>query len=143
MKVKSGFTLVEILIVVVILGILAAVVIPQFTDASVSAKESSLKSNLQTVRGQIELYKAQHTGALPGADSGTTFIEALTGTTNVAGSSSGSDYGPYLQQMPTNPFNDLATVGEDGTAGDNGHGWEFSSTAGSFYADDSNTHAGW
>jgi len=57
MKAKSGFTLVEILIVVVILGILAAIVIPQFTDASTEAKESALKSDLQTMRSQIELYK--------------------------------------------------------------------------------------
>ncbi|MHC4363321.1 MAG: type IV pilin protein, partial [Planctomycetota bacterium] len=42
MKAQSGFTLVEILIVVVILGILAAIVIPQFTDASTEAKMSSL-----------------------------------------------------------------------------------------------------
>ncbi|MHC4286068.1 MAG: type IV pilin protein [Planctomycetota bacterium] len=42
MKAEKGFTLVEILIVVVILGILAAIVIPQFTSASVDAKESLL-----------------------------------------------------------------------------------------------------
>ena len=66
MKAKSGFTLVEILIVVVILGILAAIVIPQFTSASTEAKESSLVSNLQTIRSQIELYKIQHNDILPG-----------------------------------------------------------------------------
>ena len=43
MKAKSGFTLVEILIVVVILGILAAIVIPQFAGASTEAKESAGK----------------------------------------------------------------------------------------------------
>ncbi|MHC4292957.1 MAG: type IV pilin protein, partial [Planctomycetota bacterium] len=55
MKAKKGFTLVEILIVVVILGILAAIVIPQFTDASTEAKISSLRSDLQMMRSQIEL----------------------------------------------------------------------------------------
>ncbi len=60
MRAKSGFTLVEILIVVVILGILAAIVIPQFTSASTEAKQSALVSNLQSVRSQIELYKIHH-----------------------------------------------------------------------------------
>ena len=47
---RAGFTLVEILIVVIILGILAAIVIPQFTNASQDARESSLLSQLQTLR---------------------------------------------------------------------------------------------
>ena len=51
---RSGFTLVEILIVVIILGILAAIVIPQFTNASSSARTSSIQSLLQTVRSQID-----------------------------------------------------------------------------------------
>src|SRR5687767_15385267 len=62
---KSGFTLVEILIVVIILGILAAIVIPQFTNASQDARRSSLASQLQTLRSQIELYKLQHKDLLP------------------------------------------------------------------------------
>jgi general secretion pathway protein G len=138
---KKGFTLVEILIVVVILGILAAIVIPQFSDASTEAKENSLKSNLQTVRSQIELYKIQHNDELPGAGSAS-FTDSLTAGTDVDGAS-GSDYGPYLQSFPTNPFNDLATVDIDGTAGDNSHGWYFDSTSGDFSADDSNDHAAW
>src|ERR1700761_8978417 len=62
---KSGFTLVEILIVVIILGILAAIVIPQFTNASTDARNSSVASTLQTLRGQIELYKIQHADTPP------------------------------------------------------------------------------
>jgi type II secretion system protein G len=64
-QVKRAFTLIEILIVVVILGILAAIVIPQFTNASTQASESSLKSQLQTIRGQLELYKVQHNDVYP------------------------------------------------------------------------------
>ena len=64
-SIRKGFTLVEILIVVVILGILAAIVIPQFTNASESAKGSSLVSQLQTIRGQLELYQTQHNGSYP------------------------------------------------------------------------------
>jgi len=62
-----GFTLVEILIVVIILGILAAIVIPQFTNASEDAKKSSTQSTLQVIRGQIELYKIKN-GDTPPTD---------------------------------------------------------------------------
>jgi general secretion pathway protein G len=88
-NVRRGFTLIEILIVVVILGILAAIVIPQFTNASQEAAESSVKSQLQTVRSQIELFRVRNNGNLP-AD----FTDLLTPP-------NGED--PYLQKEPTLP----------------------------------------
>jgi len=103
---KKGFTLVEILIVVIILGILAAIVIPQFTNASQDARKNSLTSQLQTIRSQIELYKLQHQDRLPDirtAGTGWTLLTQKTtmqGTVDAAGS-----FGPYLQQVPTNPLN--------------------------------------
>src|SRR5436309_9017054 len=57
---QRGFTLVEILIVVIILGILAAIVIPQFTNASNDARKGNVLAQLQTLRAQIQLYKLQH-----------------------------------------------------------------------------------
>jgi general secretion pathway protein G len=139
MRARGGFTLVEILIVVVILGILAAIVIPQFTDASTQAKESSLKSNLQTMRSQIELYKVQHNNTPPTFDD---FVDQMTAQTDVDGAT-GTDYGPYLQQVPENPFNESSDLDESGTAGDDGGGWEYDEDDGSIYADDSNDHAAW
>jgi len=135
MKAK-GFTLVEILIVVVILGILAAVVIPQFTEASSEARESSLCTDLQTMRSQIELYKVQHNDDLP-TDASVGFIAAMTGQTDIAGDA-GTDYGPYIQKIPTNQFNDLNTIDVSGTGaiGDDSHGWDFNPTTGAFHADD-------
>ncbi len=62
---RNAFTLIEILIVVVILGILAAIVIPQFTNAADDANESGVKSQLQTLRSQVELYRAQNAGTDP------------------------------------------------------------------------------
>ncbi|MEX0653774.1 MAG: prepilin-type N-terminal cleavage/methylation domain-containing protein [Phycisphaeraceae bacterium] len=94
-KVAQGFTLVEILIVVVILGILAAIVIPQFTRASESAQASSLASQLQTMRSQLELYQVQHGGAYP--DLITDGWEEMTAETDAG-------FGPYFQQAPRNPL---------------------------------------
>src|SRR5947199_9959649 len=72
---RKGFTLIEILIVVIILGILAAIVIPQFTNASKEAKSSSLVTMVQSLRRQIALFKLQHNDYLPGTAplSGATF----------------------------------------------------------------------
>lgn len=137
MKAKGGFTLVEILIVVVILGILAAIVIPQFTEASTEAKTSSLCTDLQTMRSQIELYKVQHNDDLPGAG-GATFIQAMTGQTNVAGAV-GTDYGPYIQKIPKNQFNDLVTIDEEAgdlARGGGNCGWHFNTLTGAWHADD-------
>ena len=62
---QRGFTLIEVLIVVVIVSVLAAVIIPQFTDCSNDAKSSTLKHNLYTMRAQIEMYKCSHGGTVP------------------------------------------------------------------------------
>ena len=82
---NSGFTLVEILIVVIILGILAAIVIPQFTEASEEARESTLTSNLQVLRSQIGLYKIQHRDNYPDSTNSDTFETALTTRTDEDG----------------------------------------------------------
>jgi len=141
---KAGFTLVEILIVVVILGILAAIVIPQFTEASSDAKLSSLTTDLQTVRAQLELYKIQHNDNLPDYTSSDTFWTGLSTKTDVYGNA-GSDYGPYLQKAPTNPFNDSNSVDIDGTLGGGdtaGTGWHLNSSNGQFHAD-TDAHIGY
>ena len=62
----QGFTLVELLIVVVILAILAGILVPQFSSATDDAKLSSLDSNLVNARAAIDLYYQQH-GHYPGA----------------------------------------------------------------------------
>src|SRR5204863_7923578 len=92
---KTGFTLVEILIVVIILGILAAIVIPQFTNASQDARKSSLASQLQTLRSQIELYKLQHGDTLPNLPAGWTPLTTVAAY-------NGTNFGPYMQSAPVN-----------------------------------------
>jgi type II secretion system protein G len=151
MRAKSGFTLVEILIVVVILGILAAIVIPQFTSASVEAKESALVSDLQSIRSQIELYKIHHLDALPGTQAGSpTFEIAMTTKTDQNGNPGGR-FGPYMQRIPDNPFStavDAENSVTDGIAarapGSDSSGWWFVTSgadAGLFQANDGGSNA--
>jgi general secretion pathway protein G len=106
---KKGFTLIEILIVVIILGILAAIVIPQFSSASSDARKASLQSTVQTLRSQVALYKLQHGDTLPDL---TTAWTPLTATSTY----NGTTYGPYMQSTPTNPLTN-GTVVKNGTFG--------------------------
>lgn len=68
MRLRKGFTLVELVVVVMILGILAAVAAPKFLDTSATATDNGLKQSLGIVRNSIELYAAENGGDLPGAD---------------------------------------------------------------------------
>ena len=145
MKAKHGFTLVEILIVVVILGILAAMVIPVFGQASTDAKTSALASNLQKLRLQIELYKNHHNGHYPGAAGGVnTFDLTMTQKTNLSGEvgvGTQYQYGPYLERIPVNSFTGDNTVRIDTTPPGTGTGWHFNPSTGDFCADDDLNHA--
>lgn len=137
---KTAFTLVEILIVVVILGILAAIVIPQFTSASNDARESGLASDLQTARSQLQLYKTQHLERWPseGLDP-VLFIERMTKKTDKEGNVVPLGvFGPYLMKWPTNPFapNLPDQVTFDGVPGNGNSGWHFNNDTGKLSAND-------
>lgn len=146
MKAQKGFTLVEILIVVVILGILAAIVIPQFTGASTEAKLSTMVNELQTMRSQIELYKLQHNEVLPDVAS-VGLLNAFITATDMDGDAwvaPATQYGPYMRKLPINPFNGLkdaagnGTIREDTdltTAGANTHSWLYNTTDGAICPD--------
>jgi len=136
----EGFTLVELLIVVIILSILAAIVVPQFASSTTDAKYSTLDTNLGALRAATEVYYQQH-GAYPSAvaSSGGTpptggaagtgaaasaqaFIDQLTMYSNAAGqTATNSDtnykYGPYLKKgVPVEPISNSAAI-EISTAG--------------------------
>jgi type II secretion system protein G len=61
---RKGFTLVELLIVIVILGILAAIVISRFAGATKESKEANLKGNLRSMRSSLEIYKANSSAGI-------------------------------------------------------------------------------
>jgi general secretion pathway protein G len=106
---REGFTLVEILIVVVIMAVLAATIIPQFSSSTDDAKLNTLSFNLRTLRTQIELYKLHHNGALPTVT--TNDLPQLYNATDIDGAvgTPGPSYpfGPYIMgsALPLNPLN--------------------------------------
>jgi len=114
----AGFTLIEILIVVVILGIVAAIVMPELSSASRQAREGVCKDSVRFMREQITRYMIQHDddapGYPPGGDTTTTpdeasFIDQMTRYSDALGNTSGSytntyKFGPYLTKIPNNPL---------------------------------------
>ncbi len=145
---RSGFTLIEVLIVVIIMAVLAATIIPQFSASTKDAKESSIKFNMHTMRSQIEMYKVHHLGNYPTTIDGNGSMPQLILATDVGGNTGTSvadathPFGPYLdQQLPVNPFNNLGTVKAvslNGAkpangSGDNSTGWIYDSATGAIW----------
>ena len=91
---QGGFTLVEVLIVVVILGILAAVVIPQFSTASDDAHDAAVRRDLQIIRHQIGIYRVKNQTDPQLIDD--QWLEMVTGE--------------YLGSPPVNPLNGSTLV---------------------------------
>lgn len=137
MKTRGGFTLIEIMIVIVILGVMAAIAIPQYVGANAQARTTCLLSNLHAIRRQIELYKHHHRN-LPAAEGETDadFTRRMTTRTDPNGAV-GTEFGPYLERIPINVFNGLRTIRVGGPpAGTNTNGWRFDPLTGEFQADD-------
>lgn len=134
-RAQAGFTLVELLIVVIILTVLAAIIVPQFSAATLDAREATLDANLARMRSAIELYQAQHNGRYPGrfassgatcpgggtagtgaADSAQALTDQLTMFSNIAGqtcTTTNGDFrfGPYLRRtLPTESINDSTAI---------------------------------
>ncbi len=133
---RRGFTLIEVLIVVVIMAILAATIIPQFTASTDDAKTSTQQYNTHVLRSQIELYRVHHS-AYPGIIGDA--LPQLTGSTDAAGAvgtGAAFPFGPYItDELPENPYNNDNTV-VDGTGAavvGGGAGWQYDAMTGGIW----------
>ena len=127
---RRGLTLIELMIVVTILGILAAIVIPTFSNANETAKGSALASQLNTVKKSLVMYNTDHNGTFPtDAQLITNQWQVLTNTTDINGDVTGSDFGPYFQKPPMNGFKDSSVV-----AADNSAAWQYDASTGTVQA---------
>ena len=79
---KAGFSMLELVIVIVILGIIAAIAVPRISRGADGAAEAALKQDLTVARKALELYRAEHNGQLPAAMH---VAMALIGYSNKAG----------------------------------------------------------
>lgn len=129
---RGGFTLVEILIVVVILGILAALVIPQFANASVDARKANMRNQLQTVKGTIGLYRVEHRDVPPKLI--TVGWDVVTNKTKTDGSiDPAGERGPYLPTAPVNPLTKSSTIVTLGTGPSITNGWFYDENSGEMH----------
>jgi general secretion pathway protein G len=127
-----AFTLVEILIVVIILGILATIIIGLFQNGTKDASAASVKDNLRNLRSQVQLYAAQHAGY----PSLALFEQQMTQYTDADGNVSPTKttthiYGPYIINMPALPVG--VNKGQRGVTSltyTPGFGWGYEPTSG-------------
>lgn len=111
-RAQRGFTLIEVLIVVSIVAVLAALVIPYYSGTAEDAKRSVLQQNRSVFQVQIRLYQADHLGQYPTIQESR--LPQLTQATNRQGEAGNPGvvypYGPYLADSPINPYGGSSRV---------------------------------
>ena len=130
MKKTRGFTLIEVMIVVVILGILAAVVIPKILDRPDQARVTAAKADIAVIMQQLKLYRLDNT-FYPTTDQG---LQALTVKPTGNPMPANWKQGGYLERLPNDPWGrpyqylnpgingeiDVFSLGADGQRGGEG-----------------------
>ncbi len=138
MRSRKGFTLIELIMVIAILAILAAVVIPRFRDLTGRAKESACKAALGNLRSAIQIYHADQLAQ------GNNVYPALS---EVAESAANARDSEIIENgdIPVNPYNDADTVraGTGARSASGTEGWAYNATSGDIWANDDAGHINW
>jgi len=116
-RMRCAFSLVELVIVLVIMGLLVAIAVPRFGEAARSSQDTQVVINLRILQDAIDRYAAEHHGPCIWAGGGSSCSDndidvdsirwALLENTDTSGAREG-EYGPYLRSLPENPHQNLA-----------------------------------
>ena len=108
MRHNRAFSLIELVIVVVIVGIIAAIAIPRLSLGAEGAAEAALRGDLAVMRNAIDLYVTEHVGDYPSYGSFQFQMTMFSNTTGGTAASPGGAYiyGPYLRAIPPLPWGD-------------------------------------
>lgn len=133
---RSAFSLIELVIVVVIIGIIGAIAIPRMSRGAAGAADSGLVADLAVMRSAIDLYSAEHGGALPTFADIEAQLTTYTDDTGAANATKSAQYylGPYLREIPklkvgSNKGGTGFVATQGGTAG-----WVYDETTGAVSA---------
>lgn len=111
MKKQTGFTLIELMVVLVILGIIIGLVVPNVTGRGDEARATAAATDIKTIGNALEMYRL-HNSHYPATDQG---LEALV--SKPSGSPEPKSWrGPYLKQQPTDPWGNEYGYINDGSA---------------------------
>jgi prepilin-type N-terminal cleavage/methylation domain-containing protein len=107
---RIGFSVIELVIVMVILGIIAAIAIPRMSRGSQGAAENALAGDLAVWRSALDLYQSEHGGAYPKDNS--TIVAQLTQYTDSSGAPAAVKdsvhiYGPYMRAVLPLPVGEM------------------------------------
>lgn len=131
-RAQRGFTLIEIMVVVVIIGVLGSIIVPQFMSRPDQAKVTAARSDLQAIATALEMYRLDNFN-YPSTQQG---LEALS--VRPAGTPTAKNWNPqgYLKSLPLDPWGtpyqylnpgvrssgyDLFSLGSDGSPGGEGY----------------------
>ncbi len=140
-----AFTLIELVIVVVLIGIIAAIAIPRLSRGAEDAKWQAVKADSIVLQQAVDLYTAEHDGRSPALDAdgnldtdSQRFMDRLLQRTDENGELSAlGTFGPYLRTFPRNPFTTCGAVRVSGDPAPSDCAWFYDTGLGSLRPDHS------
>jgi general secretion pathway protein G len=128
----TGFTLLEMMLVVVIIALIAAIAIPKFSRGAAGANDSAVAANLAVLRNAIDMFQAEHNGTYPTV---ATFVAQMTTFTDSTGAAQATKdathiYGPYLRTIPALPVGAAKGNTTVAAAAATGVGWVYTAATG-------------